>query len=109
MFGFFKINEDLFFEELLSDDIDINKVQRYINKGVNINKRDEKEQTILFSLAATRKLEALKILIRNGANLTLEDHHRKTVLNEAEEPGNACIKTDGKYVGDSNCLVLEAY
>ena len=28
---------------------------------------------------------------------------------EAEEPGNACIKTDGKYVGDSNCLVLEAY
>ena len=70
MFGFFKINEDLFFEELLSDDIDINKVQRYINKGVNINKRDEKEQTILFTLAATRKLEALKILIRNGANLT---------------------------------------
>ncbi|SDY35888.1 type IV pilus modification protein PilV [Acinetobacter kyonggiensis] len=28
---------------------------------------------------------------------------------EAEEPKNACIKTDGKYVGDSNCLVLEAY
>lgn len=28
---------------------------------------------------------------------------------EAEEPQNACLKTDGKYVGDSNCLVLEAY
>lgn len=28
---------------------------------------------------------------------------------EDEEPENACIKTDGKYVGDSNCLVLEAY
>ncbi|MDM1781423.1 type IV pilus modification protein PilV [Acinetobacter indicus] len=28
---------------------------------------------------------------------------------EAEEPKNACLKTDGKYVDDSNCLVLEAY
>ncbi|MCU4519271.1 type IV pilus modification protein PilV [Acinetobacter schindleri] len=28
---------------------------------------------------------------------------------EAETPENACLKTDGKYVGDSNCLVLEAY
>jgi len=28
---------------------------------------------------------------------------------EAETPKNACLKTDGKYVGDSNCLVLEAY
>ena len=71
------------FEELLKDDMDIDKIEKYINKGVNINKKDEKGQTILFSLAAKRKLEALKILIRNGANLTLEDHHRKTVLNEA--------------------------
>lgn len=28
---------------------------------------------------------------------------------EAEETENACLKTDGKYVSDSNCLVLEAY
>ncbi|MCK4094576.1 type IV pilus modification protein PilV [Acinetobacter radioresistens] len=28
---------------------------------------------------------------------------------EAEIPKNACLKTDGKYVDDSNCLVLEAY
>ena len=83
MFGFFKVNEDLFFEELLKDDMDIDKIEKYINKGVNINKKDEKGQTILFSLAAKRKLEALKILIKNGANLTLEDLHRKTVLDEA--------------------------
>lgn len=83
MFGFFKVNEDLFFEELLLDDIDIDKIEKYINKGININKKDEKGQTILFSLAAKRKLEALKILIKNGANLTLEDLHRKTVLDEA--------------------------
>ena len=83
MFGFFKVNEDLFFEELLKDDMDIDKIEKYINKGVNINKKDEKGQTILFSLVAKRKLEALKILIKNGANLTLEDLHRKTVLDEA--------------------------
>lgn len=83
MFGFFKVNEDLFFEELLKDDMDIDKIEKYINKGVNINKKDEKGQTILFSLAAKRKLEALKILIKNGANLTLEDLHKKTVLDEA--------------------------
>ena len=65
MFGFFKVNEDLFFEELLKDDMDIDKIEKYINKGVNINKKDEKGQTILFSLAAKRKLEALKILIKN--------------------------------------------
>ena len=91
MFGFFKINEDLFFEELLLDDIDIDKIQRYINKGVNINKRDEKGQTILFTLAAKRKLEALKILIRNGANLTIEDNHRKTVLDEAVDRGDGMM------------------
>lgn len=28
---------------------------------------------------------------------------------EAETPENACLKTDGKYVNESNCLVLEAY
>ncbi|MFH7348443.1 prepilin-type N-terminal cleavage/methylation domain-containing protein [Acinetobacter variabilis] len=28
---------------------------------------------------------------------------------EAETPENACLKTDGKYVDESNCLVLEAY
>lgn len=28
---------------------------------------------------------------------------------EAEQPQNACIKTDGRYVDNSDCLVLEAY
>ena len=41
MFGFFKVSEDLFYKELLSDDIDINKIQKYIEKGIDINKKDE--------------------------------------------------------------------
>ena len=35
MFGFFKVSEDLFYKELLSDDIDINKIQKYIEKGID--------------------------------------------------------------------------
>ena len=54
MFGFFKINEDLFYKELLSDNIDIDKIQKLINKGINLNKRDEKGRTILFTLVAKK-------------------------------------------------------
>ena len=82
MFGFFKINEDLFYKELLSDDMDINKIQKFINKGIDLNKRDEKGRTILFTLVARRKLEAIKLLVKNGADLTIENKYGKTVLDE---------------------------
>ena len=38
MFGFLKINEDLFFKELLSEDLDSAKIQKYIKKGIEIGK-----------------------------------------------------------------------
>ncbi len=85
MFGFFKINEDLFYKELLLDNIDVDKIQKLINKGINLNKRDEKGRTILFTLVAKKRLEAIKLLLKNGANLTIEDNYRKTVLDEAVE------------------------
>ena len=83
MFGFLKINEDLFYKELLAENIDSAKIQKYIKKGINLNKRDEKGKTILFTLVAKRKLDALKLLIKHGADLTIEDNFRKTVLDEA--------------------------
>ena len=85
MFGFLKINEDLFYKELLSENIDSAKIQKYIKKGINLNKRDERGKTILFTLVAKRKLESIKILLKNGADLTIEDNFRKTVLDEAVE------------------------
>lgn len=85
MFGFLKINEDLFYKELLSENFDSAKIQKYIKKGIDLNKRDEKGKTILFTLVAKRKLEAIKLLIKNGADLTIEDNFRKTVLDEAVE------------------------
>ena len=92
MFNFFKVNEELFYKELISDNIDLNKIQKYINRGIDLNRRDEKGKTILFQLAAKRKIEAIKILIKNGANLTAEDRFSKTVLDEA------CERTDGMMV-----------
>ena len=89
MFGFFKINEDLFYKELLSENMDINKLQKYINKGVDLNRKDEKGCTIIFKLVAQRRLEAIKFLIKNGADLTIENKYGKTVLDEAVD------KSDG--------------
>ena len=92
MFNFFKVNEDLFYKELFSENLDVDKLQRYINRGIDINKKDEKGRSILFSLAAKRKLEAIRFLLKNGVNLNLEDRFSKTVLDEA------CEKSDGVMV-----------
>lgn len=85
MFGFLKINEELFYKELLSENLDSAKIQKYIKKGIDLNKKDEKGKTILFTLVEKRKLEAIKVLLKNGADLTIEDRFRKTVLDEAVE------------------------
>ena len=92
MFGFFKINEDLFYKELLSDDVDINKIQKYINKGMDPNKRDDKGNTILFTLVDKRKLESIKILIKCGADIYLENKFAKTILDVAVD------KVDGMMI-----------
>lgn len=92
MFGFFKVNEELFHKELLSDNFDANKIQKYIDKGIDLNKKDEKDKTILFYLCAKKKLDAIRLLIRNGVNLYIEDSFGRTVLDEA------CLRSDGVMV-----------
>ena len=89
MFGFFKVSEDLFYKELLSDDIDINKIQKYIEKGIDINKKDEKGRSILFMLSAKRKIDAIRILIKNNVKINIEDKFGRTVLDEA------ALRSDG--------------
>ena len=91
MFGFFKINEDLFYKELLSDDINENRIQKYIDKGMDLNKKDEKGNSILFTLVAKRKLEAIKILVKNGADLTIENKYGKTVLDEVVDKNDGMM------------------
>jgi ankyrin repeat protein len=89
VFGFFKVNEELFYKELLSDDIDINKIQKYIVKGIDINKKDEKGKSILFTLSAKRKIDAIRVLLKNNINLNIEDKFGRTVLDEA------ALRSDG--------------
>ncbi|MDZ7817695.1 MAG: ankyrin repeat domain-containing protein [Aliarcobacter sp.] len=85
MFSFFKISEDLFQKELLSENIDRNKIQKFIDRGIDLNKKDDKGRTILYPLVAKRKIDAIRILIKNNINLHSEDKFRRTVLDEAVE------------------------
>ena len=70
-------------KELLKNYIDENKIQSLIDSGLNINRRDEKGRTLLFLLAAKRRIESIKILIKNGIDINAEDNYGKTVLSEA--------------------------
>ena len=92
MFKFFKVSYELFYKELFAENIDVNKIQKYIDKGVELNKIDEKGRTVLFNLCSKRKLDAIKILVKNGINANIEDKFGKTVLDEAIQ------KSDGVMV-----------
>lgn len=85
MFGFFKVSEDLFYEELLSENMDSDKIQKYIDKGINLNKKYEKGRTILYPLVAKRKIDAIKILLKNKIDINSEDNFGRTVLDEAAQ------------------------
>jgi ankyrin repeat protein len=84
LFKFFKNStNESFQKELFSDNININKIQKDIDKGIDINTIDEDGRTLLFSLCVKKKLQAIKILIENGINLKVEDKYGRTVLDDA--------------------------
>ncbi len=83
MFNLFKNStNESFQKELFSDDININKIQKDIDKGIDINTIDEDGRTLLFSLCVKKKLQAIKILMKNGINLHVEDKYGRTVLDD---------------------------
>lgn len=93
MLGMFKgDNTEALHKELLKNYIDEKKVQSLINSGVDINKKDAKGRTLLFELAAKRRIESIKILIKNGIDINAEDNYGKTVLSEAAD------KMDGMMI-----------
>lgn len=91
MFNFFGDNEELFYEELLKENFDESKVQKYLNKGIDLNKKDEKNRTILFNMVDKRKIDAIKFLIKSGVDLYVEDIYGKNVLNEAIDKNDGLI------------------
>lgn len=93
MLNLFKGNNDeLLQKELLKNKIDIPKIQKLIDSGVDINSTDSKGRTILFSLVAKKKIDSIKILIENGIDINKEDKFGKTAINEAID------KSDGLMI-----------
>lgn len=84
MLNIFKGSDiETFQKELLKDNIDEKKIQKFIDNGLDINQKDEKGRTFLFSLVDKRKIEAIKFLIKNKIDLTVEDGYGKNILDEA--------------------------
>ena len=66
MFKLFKNStNESFQKELFNEKINVNKIQKDIDNGMEINTIDENGRTILFSLCVKKKLKAIQILIKN--------------------------------------------
>ncbi len=83
--GFFRADEDAFLKELMSSNINIDKLKKYIANGVNINGVDEKGRNYLFFFAAKKNFNAIKILISLGIDMYKADMLGIFVLSEACE------------------------
>ncbi|MGJ0344154.1 ankyrin repeat domain-containing protein [Aliarcobacter cryaerophilus] len=83
--GFFRADEDAFLKELMSSNINIDKLKKYIANGVNINGVDEKGRNYLFFFASKKNFNAMRVLISLGIDMYKEDKLGKTVLSEACE------------------------
>jgi ankyrin repeat protein len=92
VFGFFRANEENFYNELLKDELDVNKIKKFILRGIDLNKKDEKGRTILFSLVSKRKVDSIRYLLKFDLDINSEDNYGKTVLDH-------CIdKSDGMMI-----------
>src|SRR5574344_541411 len=83
--GFFRADEDAFLKELMSSNINIDKLKKYIANGVNINTVDEKGRNYLFFFAYKKNFNAMRVLISLGIDMYKEDKLGKTVLSDACE------------------------
>lgn len=83
MLKLFKNSEDNLLKELLKDNLDVKKIDRIIDSGIDLNSLDEKGRTILFPLVSKRKVEALRYLLTRSIDFHIEDEYGHTVLDEA--------------------------
>src|SRR5574344_643462 len=73
---------NIFLKELMSSNINIDKLKKYIANGVNINVVDEKGRNYLFFFASKKNFNAIRVLISLGIDMYKEDKLGKTVLSE---------------------------
>lgn len=76
---------------------DEEKILELLKKGVNVNAQNKTKDTLLSRMSGISErnddgsefsLTAVKILLENGASVTLKDSHRITPLHRAAEQGN---------------------
>ena len=65
-------------------DGDILMLNRLLKAGIQVNAADYDGRTAAHIAAAEGNVSAIKVLARNGADLTLEDRWKNTVQREAE-------------------------
>jgi ankyrin repeat protein len=76
-----KLVED-FFRVVCSNDVEGAKL--LIEKGVDINSRDKRGQTVLMRAGVYEALDTFKLLLDNGADLWITDRLDQTILTIAE-------------------------
>lgn len=91
MFNFFKPNEQFLYNELLKENLDIKKIEKYLSKGIDLNHKDDKGKTILYHLVSKRKIDAIRLVLKYDVNLDSEDIYGKTVLDEAIEKNDSVM------------------
>lgn len=114
MLSMFESDEKIILKkELLKDSLNENKVQKLLDSGkIDINNRDSKGKTLIFELVNKKRLESIKILIKNGADLQVEDDYGKTILNEAKSDTTMInfLLTNGvdiNYINSSGRTIIQ--
>ena len=63
---------------------DIFKVRQLIEKGADVNARDQNQHTPLHNAASRRNTDVAKLLIDKGADVNAKDNYGQTALDMAE-------------------------
>lgn len=67
----------------------IDLIQKLIDKGIDINRYDNQNKSVVFYLGRNKNTDnILKLLIENGADISLQDHSGKTALHIYTEHRN---------------------
>ena len=97
-------DDEAFQKELSKSNIDVSKLQKLIDNGVNINQKDKKGRTPIFYLVAKKKVDAVKVLLDNDVDLSIENEYGKTVLADAVFRGDGMMI---RYLLDNGASINE--